>query len=129
MRTARVLVSALIGVLAIMTASVWAAPVESVESGRATAAQAKIDAFLGEQLVAQQLAVLGLSPDQARARVAQLSEAQLEQVAAQIDLLQAGGTIEGGNPHPWATLECLMKPLGRLFYNIYHMMFCWGDLR
>src|SRR5205823_3653793 len=104
-----------------------AAPVESVESTRATPALQKIDAFLGEQVAATQLASLGLTREQATARLAGLSDAQLEQLAAQVDLIHAGGTIQGGNVNPAGPISCFFKQLGTLLYNLYHTLFCWGD--
>ncbi len=105
-----------------------AAPVDSVESTRASAEIQKIDAFLSEQAVAQQLAALGVTPEQVQARLARLSDAQLAAVAAQIDLLQAGGTIQGGNPHPWGVMECIFRPIGRFFHDLYQLIFCWGPI-
>ena len=111
----------------IITAAV-AAPVESVESARAAAALQKVETFLSERAVEQQLTALGFSKEQASARLSQLSDAQLEQLAAQVDLIKAGGQIQGGNPNPGG-IDCILKPLGRLLYNIYQVFFCWGQLK
>ncbi len=119
------LVVALVSVSAI--SAVVAAPVESVESSRASVALQKVDAFLGEQAIAQQLQALGVTPEQARARVAQLSEAQLEQVAAEIDLIQAGGTIQGSSSG--GALHCVWSTLCTLGRNLYAILFCWTDLK
>ena len=112
-----------------ITAAAMAAPVESVESARASAALCKVETFLSEQAVAQQLTALGLSKEQVSMRLAQLSDAQLEQLAAQVDLIKAGGQIQGGNPNPWGPLQCVFKPLGRLFYNVFQVFVCWGKLK
>jgi hypothetical protein len=117
-------VVALLGVRAAM-----AAPVESVESARASAAFQKVDTFLSETIVAEQLARLGVSPEQARARLAQLSDAQLEALAAQVDTLQAGGTIQGGNPHRLGPLGCVWRQIHITFKHIMQVLFCWDDIR
>ena len=112
-----------------ITAAAIAAPVESVESARASSALQKVEAFLSEQTVARQLTALGLSGEQVSTRLAQLSDAQLEQLAAQVDLMKAGGQIQGGNPNPWGPLQCVFKPLSRFFYNVYQVFVCWGKLK
>jgi hypothetical protein len=114
-----------------ITTAVIAAPVESVESARASATLQKVESFLSEQAVARQLTALGLSQKQVSLRLTQLSDAQLEQLAAQVDLIKAGGQIQGGNPnHPWGgPLHCIIAPLSRFFYNVYQVFFCWGDLK
>ncbi len=117
-------VAALLGARAAM-----AAPVESVESARASAAFQKLDTFLSEKIVAEQLTRLGVSPEQARARLAQLSDAQLETLAAQVDTLQAGGTIQGGNPHPLGPLGCVLAQIRDTVKHIVRFLFCWNDVR
>jgi hypothetical protein len=112
----------------VMGSTVMAAPVESVESARASTSLQKIDAFLGEQLVADQLTALGLSREQARARLSKLSEAQLEQLAAQVDLIRAGGTIQSGNPNPLGPLGYFLQQLGKLLHDVYALLFTWGDV-
>ncbi len=111
-----------------VASSSLAAPVESVESARASLALQKLDAFLSEQVVTDQLTALGLTKEQVCARLSQCSQAQLEELAAQVDLLQAGGTIESGQDPVSHTIKCIFQPLGRLLYNIYQVLFCWGDL-
>ena len=110
-------------------AVVSAAPVASVASSGASSAKQKIDRYLGQELVSRQLASLGVSRAQIDARLARLSDAQLQTVATQVDLLQAGGTIQGGNVNPWGPLKCILQPLGRLFYDVYQVVFCWGKLK
>ncbi len=127
MKTDRLLM--LTVVLLISSIAAMAAPVDSIESGQAGGARQKINAYLGEQAVAQQLTALGLTRTQVDEQLARLSDSQLEQVAAQIDLLRAGGDIQGGNPNPYGPLECIFAPLGRLLYNIYQLVFCWGTLQ
>ena len=104
----------------------WAAPVESTESTRAVALQT-VDAFLNEQMVATRLEALGMTRSEITARLAALSDAQLAALAAEVELLQAGGMIQGGNPNPSGVLGCIFRPVGRFFYNLYQLIFCWGS--
>jgi len=106
-----------------------AAPVESVESARATAAIQKIDSLLAEKAVARQLAALGINRRQVDARLAQLSEAQLEQLAAQAETIRAGGTVQCGNVNPLGPLGCMWQELRRFMCDLYHLVFCWGPSR
>jgi hypothetical protein len=99
-----------------------------VETGAALAARQTVDQYLGEQVIVDQLATLGLTAADARARVDQLSLTELEQLAAQIETVRAGGTIQGGHPHPFGPLACIFKPLTQLFRSIYHL-FCWQNSR
>jgi hypothetical protein len=88
----------------------------------------KVDAFLSEKIVGDQLIKLGVTPTQAKARVAQLSDAQLEQLAAQIDQLQAGGTIQGGNVHPFGGLYCTLAQIRKTIVHVLQLIFCWNDI-
>lgn len=121
--TSFIFVVALIGVAAAV-----AAPVESVESARTSAAFQKVDAFLGEKIVTDQLTSLGLSADQARARLANLSEAQITQLAAQIDLLQAGGKIKSAHLHPLGPLCCIIRQIHDFTSYVIHFLFCWDEI-
>ncbi len=109
--------------------SAVAAPVESVESSRASTARQKVDAFLAEKVVARQFAALGISQQQIHTRLARLSDSQLQQLAAQVDLLRAGGMIEGGGLHPAGPFSYMAQTLGTFFYNVYQLLFAWGDLK
>jgi hypothetical protein len=109
--------------------SLRAAPVESVESACASTAFQKVDAFISEKVVADKLTALGLSQEQAHARLAQLGEARLRQLATQVDLIHAGGTIQGPDPNPIGPVACWFKELGTLIYNVFQVLFCWGDLK
>ena len=108
--------------------SVFAAPCESVESASASTAYQKIDAMLGEKIVVDHLKAVGLSADQARAHVAQLSQGQLDQLAAQADLIQAGGTIQGSGDR-LGPLECMFTQVKTFFYDVYQLIFCWKTLK
>jgi hypothetical protein len=114
--------------LVITASSAFAAPCESVESASASTAYQKIDAMLGERIVVDHLKAIGLGAEQAHARVSQLSQPQLDQLAAQADLIQAGGTIQGDNNH-LGPLNCMFKQIKVLFYNVYQLIFCWKDLK
>ena len=105
-----------------------AALVESMESAVAKPALQKVDAFLGEQAVAAQLTKLGVSPEQARARLAKLNDVQLTQLASQVAKLQAGGDIETSNPHPLGPVGCVFKRIGDTFVHIFKILFCWTDI-
>jgi hypothetical protein len=115
--------------LAASSSFVWAAPVESVESSRASTARQKVDTFLSEKVVAQQFTALGISQEQVKARVAQLSESQLQQLAAQVDLIRAGGMIQSGNVVPLGPLTYMGRQLCLLLHNFYQLLFSWGDLK
>jgi hypothetical protein len=112
--------------LVVLGVQSFAAPVDSKESARAAALQ-KVETVLAEKAVADQLAQLGLSPAEARARLARLSDAQLEQLAAQVDLLQTGGTVQGAGV-AWPVV-CIFKSLGTLVGNIFRVLFCWSTLK
>ncbi len=112
-----------------VVSSTQAALVESVDSARATAAIQKIDGFLGEKAVAKQMTAMGMTRDQVDARLSQLSQPQLEQLAAQVDLIQAGGTMQHGNPNPLGPLGCMFHQLHMFLTDMYHLVFCWGRPR
>jgi hypothetical protein len=58
----------------------------------AGADRARVAAFLAREDVRGQLEAFGVDPDRARERVALLSDAEVSQVAGQIDQLPAGGS-------------------------------------
>jgi len=105
-----------------------AAPVKSVESAVAKPSLQKVDAFLGENAVVAQLTNLGISPEQAHARLAKLDDAQLAQLVAQVDKLQAGGDIEGGNVHPLGPIGCIFRQIGVTIKHFVKILFCWTDI-
>jgi hypothetical protein len=109
--------------------TIYAAPCESVASAGASTAYQKVDALLSEKLVATKLQAVGLSSEQAQARLSQLSERQLGELAAQADMIQVGGTIQGGNTHPLGPLSYLGHQFCRFFGNIYRLLFTWEDLK
>ena len=128
MKIAHVIALAALAVALTTTGSLFAAPCESVESAAASTSYQKVDALLGEKIVVDQLKAVGLNTEQARARVAQLSQGQLDLLAAQADLIKAGGTIQDDGDH-WGPLECMYKQVKTFFYNVYQLLFCWKTLK
>ena len=128
MKIAHVIAVVALTVPIITASSTLAAPCESVESASASTAYQKIDAMLGEKIVVDQLKTIGLSTEQARARVAQLSQPQLDQLAAQADLIRAGGTIQGDKAD-LGPLKCMWKQVSTFFYDVYQVIFCWKTLK
>jgi hypothetical protein len=125
MKIAHLIITAAILTISV---SVLAAPVESVESARATAAWQTVNAFFGEKVVIDQMAKLGVTPAQAQARVTRLSDAQIEQLAAQIDLLKSGGTIEHSDVNRLGPLRCIWRQCVATFNHIMRFLFCWTDV-
>lgn len=64
-------------------------------AGDASAERARVLAFVQRAEVRQQIAALGVDPDEAAARVAALSDAQVHQIAGQLDQLPAGQSAVG----------------------------------
>ncbi|MGO9243758.1 MAG: PA2779 family protein [Verrucomicrobiia bacterium] len=107
----------------------FAAPSESVESAGASTAYQKVDAMFGEQIVAGRLQAVGLTTQQARARLSQLNDQQLGQLAAQADMIQAGGTVQSGDVNRLGPLGCMWHQLTIFATNVYRLVFCWADLK
>ena len=129
MKLARFAVPVALMALIISVSAVRAAPCPSVESACASTAYQKVDALLGEKIVTDRLQALGVSEAQARARVSQLNEEQLQQLAAQAGLLQAGGTIQGGDVNPAGPFSYMWRQLCTFCMNVYRLIFCWGTLK
>ena len=109
--------------------TIYAAPCESVASAGASSVYQRVDALLGEKIVATKLQAVGLSSAQVEARLSRLSERQLGELAAQADMIQVGGTIQGGNVHPLGPLSYLGHQFCRFFGNIYRLLFTWEDIK
>ena len=107
----------------------FAAPSESVESAGASTAYQKFDAMLNEQIVVCQLQAVGLTSQQAHARLSQLNDQQLRQLAAQADLIQAGGTIQHDERVHLGPLRCMWQQLTTFAINIYRVIFSWAQLK
>jgi hypothetical protein len=113
----------------VSAASAYAAPCESVASASASTAYQKVDGMLGEKIVASHLQAIGLSREQAQARISQLSERQLGELAAQADMIQAGGTIQKGDVHPGGPFWYIGHQFCRLCDNVYRLLFSWEDIK
>ena len=111
-----------------LSAIVQAAPIDSIESAVAKPTLQKVDLFLGEQVVATQLSKLGVSADQAHARLVKLDDAQLTQLAAEVDKLKAGGDIQTDDPHPMGPIGCIFKQIGITIAHFFKVLFCWTDV-
>jgi hypothetical protein len=129
MNSTRLVVLSAVSAIVVSASSTLAAPCESVESAGASTAYQKVDAMLSERVVANHLQAIGLSHQQAQARLSRLSEQQLAQAAAQADMIQAGGTIQGGNVNNLGPLGCMFRQISVFFRNVYHLLFCWGDMK
>ncbi|HUI07320.1 MAG TPA: PA2779 family protein [Verrucomicrobiae bacterium] len=125
MNTARSMVPVALAALVITASSLLAAPCPSIESACASTAYQKVDALLGQKIVTDRLETIGVSPAQARARVSQLTEEQLQQLAAQADMIQAGGTIQGGDVNRLGPLDYLWRQVCMFCLNVYHFVFTW----
>lgn len=129
MNVTRFSVLAVVTAIVVGTTSVFAAPSESVESAAASTAYQKVDTMLNEKIVVNQLESIGLSSQQAQARLSRLSEQQLGQLAAQADMLQAGGTIQGDPAGNLGPLTCMWHHTVVFFTDVYRLVFCWKDLK
>ena len=128
MKTVRWFIRLTLVVSLIGVTTTIAAPVESIESARASAAFQKVDAFLSEKIVGEQMMKLGVTPAQAKVRLARLSDAQLAELAVQIDTLQAGGTVQGGNPNPLGPIGCVFHQIGQTIAHVIRFLFCFNDV-
>jgi hypothetical protein len=129
MNKSRLLVLSAVTAIIVSASAAYAAPCESVASASASTAYQKVDALLSDKIVATQLQAVGLSSVQAQARLSQLSERQLGELAAQADMIQVGGTIQGGNVHPLGPLGYVLHQAHVFFCNVYRFVFSWQDLK
>jgi hypothetical protein len=65
----------------------------SMEPAAPDADREKLRAFMERPEVAKQLQKMGVSPEEAKARVGAMSDAEVRLVAGKLDLLPAGGRI------------------------------------
>jgi len=124
MKLAQVAVT-LIAVSVIGISAAVAAPVESIESGRA-ASLTKVEGFLSEKVVADHMVSLGLTSAQASARLALLSDAQLDQLAAHVDQIRAGGDIQSDTTR-WGAWDSFWNSVETFFHNLFKLFFVWGN--
>jgi hypothetical protein len=68
---------------------------EALAAGDGAADRARVLAFLDRAQVREQIVALGVDPNEAAARVAALSDAQVREIAGQIDQLPAGQSAIG----------------------------------
>lgn len=68
---------------------------EVLTAGDGAAERARVLAFLERAEVREQIAALGVDPNEAAARVAALSDAQVREIAGQLDQLPAGQSAVG----------------------------------
>jgi hypothetical protein len=68
---------------------------EVLAQGDGAAARARVLAFVERAEVREQIAALGVDPDEAAARVAALSDAQVREIAGRLDQLPAGQSAVG----------------------------------
>jgi hypothetical protein len=63
---------------------------QMLAAGNGAADRARVLAFLARAEIREQIAALGVDPNEAAARVAALSEAQVREIAGQLEQLPAG---------------------------------------
>jgi Family of unknown function (DUF6627) len=68
---------------------------EVLAAGDGAADRARVLAFLDRAEVREQIAALGVDPNEAAARIAALSDAQVREIAGQLDQLPAGQSAVG----------------------------------
>jgi hypothetical protein len=68
---------------------------DSVIASEMPSERARVDAFLAREDVAQQLRAMGVAPEEARARVATMSDSEISRIAGHIDDVPAGGNAVG----------------------------------
>ena len=129
MNITRLTFLATVTAIVVSVSSTYAAPCESVASAGASTAYQKVDSLLNEKIVGAQLQAVGLSSEQAQARLSQLSERQLGELAAQADMIQVGGTIQKDNVHPGGPFWYIGHQFCRFFDNVYRLLFSWEDLK
>jgi hypothetical protein len=129
MNMARFFFLSAITAIIVSATSAYAAPCESVASASASTAYQKVDGLLGEKIVATRLQAIGLSSEQAQARLSQLSERQIGELAAQADMIHAGGTIQKGDTHPGGPFWYIGHQFCRLCDDFYRLLFSWEDLK
>ncbi|HLG21494.1 MAG TPA: PA2779 family protein [Candidatus Manganitrophaceae bacterium] len=87
-----VIATFLLGFLSAAPEAGWAMFMPSNSAGSERVEDlSKLQPYLESKVIRQRLADLGLTADEIAARMAQLSDQEIHQVASQIDQLQAGG--------------------------------------
>jgi hypothetical protein len=129
MNKARLFVLSTAAAIIAAASSTYAAPCESVAAASASTAYQKADALLNEKIVATRLQAIGLSSQQAQARLSQLNEQQLADLAAQADMIRAGGTIQGADEQNYNPFKYVGHQFCRFFDNVFRLLFSWQDLK
>lgn len=78
------------GAALVSTDAVIAASASTTDAERSQVAE-----FLAREDVRQQMQALGVSPQEAQARIAAMSDAEIRQIAGKIDTMPAGGNAIG----------------------------------
>jgi hypothetical protein len=84
-----------------------------INATQAQGARAKVLNFVSRADVQQQLQTLGTSPEQAKARVATMTDEEVNTVAGKLDTLPAGG--DSG----WAIAAILIIVAAGILYYVY----------
>ena len=69
----------------------------SLEPAKPDADREKLRAFMERPEVVEKLKSMGISADQAKARVAALSDAEVHAIAGKVDMLPAGGRLSNND--------------------------------
>ena len=93
LRVMTCLATALIAVPALPAAAAIVSTEQSASAPAGTTSRDRIDALLSREDVARQMAAQGVNPDEARRRLAGLSDQEVQQLANRIDHLPAGGAV------------------------------------
>jgi hypothetical protein len=65
----------------------------SLEPAKPDAEREKLRAFMERPEVLEKLKAMGISPDEAKARVGALSDKEIHMIASKVDMLPAGGRL------------------------------------
>ncbi len=69
----------------------------SFEAAKTNPDREKVRAFMERPEVAKQLQKMGVSPDEAKARVGALSDGEIHMIAGKLDMLPAGGKLSNND--------------------------------
>jgi hypothetical protein len=69
----------------------------SVEPAKPHADREKVRAFMERPEVVEKLKAMGVSPDEAKARVGALSDTEIHMIAGKVDMLPAGGKLSNND--------------------------------
>lgn len=89
------LIIAFIVSLSLFSTSMFAEIISTKQLMHASSSSATIDGFLDKQEVQAKLAVLGVSTENIKARIASLTNEEIAQINQQIESMPAGGDVGG----------------------------------